>query len=238
MSLTPPPTPPLQGRGAAAALPAAWYSAGPPLPSRGGEPLPPCLPHGIPQALPSSTREGSRCRLACRMGFRRPSPPYKGRGAAAALPAAWDSAGPPLPSREGSRCRLACRMGFHRPSPPFKGRGAAAALPAAWDSAGPPLPSRGGSRCRLACRMGFRRPSPPFKGRGAAAALPAAWDSAGPPLPSRGGVGGGVCNIRSLNHDLELSARVRSRSEMKAGFHFAHLITTLSFQLEFVHFRK
>ena len=34
--LTPPPTPPLQGRGAAAALPAAWDSVGTPLPCRGG----------------------------------------------------------------------------------------------------------------------------------------------------------------------------------------------------------
>ena len=34
--LTPPPTPPLQGRGAAAALPAAQDSVGTPLPCRGG----------------------------------------------------------------------------------------------------------------------------------------------------------------------------------------------------------
>ncbi len=34
--VTPPPTPPLQGRGAAAALPAAWDSVGTPLPCRGG----------------------------------------------------------------------------------------------------------------------------------------------------------------------------------------------------------
>jgi hypothetical protein len=34
--LTPPPTPPLQGRGAAAALTGAWNSVGTPLPCRGG----------------------------------------------------------------------------------------------------------------------------------------------------------------------------------------------------------
>ena len=54
-----------------------------------------------PTPNPSPTREGSGCRLVRRKGFRRHSPPFKGRGAAAALSAERDSVGTPLPSRGG-----------------------------------------------------------------------------------------------------------------------------------------